>query len=404
MKKITFIHAADLHLDSPLVGLKSLPKGIFERIQQASFQSFSTIVDHALEKQVDFLILAGDLYDGEDRSIRAQIFFRKEMERLHKENIPVYIIHGNHDHLNGNWMELKMPNNVHIFPQQVEMKKLITKNEAIVHLYGFSYPHKHVAQPMISQYEKIEGAHYHIGILHGHDRMNKDHYQYAPFTVQQLLEKNFHYWALGHIHKSSILYQDPYIVYPGNIQGRNRKETGEKGCYYVEMDGTNTELSFIETAPVIWLQEKLELEKPLETFDDFYEMIMKRKVTLRQRKKNFILQIEIDQELIPEKIMDLFHSDEILQSLQEGEEDQPFFVWIDSLKFVDSKNITFAPFVNDHFFQELKELLVDFPIEESLSPIFHHHTAKKYVDPLTKEEQQQLLKEAEKWLAHFFRS
>src|SRR4051812_21862531 len=122
MKRITFIHAADLHLDSPMTGLTHLPKPIFERIKDSTFAALKTLTEAAIKHQVDFVIIAGDLFDEEDRSVRAQTRLRKEMIRLYEHNIPVYIIHGNHDHLNGTWIHLDMPANVHIFSEKVEMK------------------------------------------------------------------------------------------------------------------------------------------------------------------------------------------------------------------------------------------------------------------------------------------
>ena len=106
MKKISFIHGADLHLDSPMVGLSHLPKEIFERLKESSFTALKTLVDAAIHHKVDFVILAGDLFDEQDRSVRAQTMLRKEMERLEMHGIDVYVIHGNHDHLSGEWIHL----------------------------------------------------------------------------------------------------------------------------------------------------------------------------------------------------------------------------------------------------------------------------------------------------------
>ena len=138
MKKISFIHGADLHLDSPMVGLSYLPKEIFERLKESTFTALSKLIDAAIQHSVDFVILAGDLFDEQDRSVRAQTRLRKEMERLKAHKISVYIIHGNHDHLNGEWIHLNMPENVHIFSDKVEMKTFV-KSNTVVHLYGFSY-------------------------------------------------------------------------------------------------------------------------------------------------------------------------------------------------------------------------------------------------------------------------
>lgn len=141
MEPIKFIHAADLHLDSPMVGLKDLPDFIFERLKESTFRSFIKLIDVAISEKVDFVILAGDLYDASDRSIKAQNILREQMLRLHKARIRAFIVHGNHDHLGGEWIKLTMPENVFIFgeiPEVTRFKKtiqlfifmaLVTKND-----------------------------------------------------------------------------------------------------------------------------------------------------------------------------------------------------------------------------------------------------------------------------------
>src|SRR5881392_943479 len=158
MKKVTFIHAADLHLDSPMVGLKHLPEPIFKRIKESTFVALKKLTQSALEKKVDFVILAGDLFDGEDRSLRAQSRLRTEMLRLEANGIPVYVVHGNHDHLGGTWVNLDMPANVHVFPSDVEVKTLTTKSGTTVNFYGFSYLQRHVYDRKIDHYLRHEGA------------------------------------------------------------------------------------------------------------------------------------------------------------------------------------------------------------------------------------------------------
>ncbi|MFL6558068.1 MAG: exonuclease SbcCD subunit D, partial [Bacillus sp. (in: firmicutes)] len=258
MKKISFIHAADLHLDSPMVGLKHLPQNIFTRVKESTFTAFKKVIDAAIDYQVDFVILAGDLFDGEDRSLRAQSRFRTEMLKLAKEEIPVYVVHGNHDHLNGTWVNLEMPANVHVFNSEVETKVLLTKNGEIIYLYGFSYPTRHVYDRKIDDYMKKEGADFHIGILHGNESAGVEHDNYAPFLVSDLHQKDFDYWALGHIHKRAVLSETPPVIYPGNIQGRNRKETGVKGIYHVTLTDLEKKMNFLETADIIWEETEVD--------------------------------------------------------------------------------------------------------------------------------------------------
>lgn len=229
MEEIRFIHTADLHLDSPFLGLSHIPKKVFSRIQESTFIAFERVIDAALERAVDFIVVVGDLFDGEDRSIKAQARLRRQLERLNEAEITAFISYGNHDHLAGNWLTLDMPNNVHIFNDEVETVLFTAENGVKVHLYGFSYPERHVFERKVKTYQKKDGADLHIGLLHGQcDGASTLHQPYAPFSIRELLQKEMNYWALGHIHQTQILHTDPYIVYPGNIQGRHRKEAGKK--------------------------------------------------------------------------------------------------------------------------------------------------------------------------------
>jgi len=395
MKQIRFIHCADLHLGTPFVGIRHLPQRIYEEIRSATERSFTKIVDLAIEKRVDFMIIAGDLYDGEDRNIRAQLFFRRQMERLGKEQIPVFVVHGNHDHLGGNWTKLKWPDNVHIFPEQVTKKRYITSKGVVCHLYGFSYPKAHVGEKMIGHYQKEQGADFHIGILHGHDSNDVLHDPYAPFTIQELKEKEFDYWALGHIHRRQILAKEPLIIYPGNIQGRNKKETGDKGCYFVTLTETGTEAEFIATAPVIW--EQVELKNPVKSFDNLYEECLAIKERMKQRGKHTLLEITANREFLHPDVEPWFHSEELLEILQEGEEAEPVFAWIYSFGIVETFQA--AAVANDHFFQEMEKVFSELQgLSEPLAPLYTHPRARKFLDTLTKREELEIMDRARQLL------
>lgn len=392
MKKISFIHAADLHLDSPFVGLKTLPSTIYERVQESTFQAFNRIIDEAINRKVDFLILAGDLYDGENRSIRAQIRLRDGFRRLNDVDIPVYIIHGNHDHLSGSWTNIKFPENVHVFPSYVDVKKY-RKNDVSVHLYGFSYPYKHVHESMIEQYKKINGADFHIGILHGQDQANNEHYNYAPFTLDQLLKKEFDYWALGHIHKRQILCQQPYIIYPGNIQGRNKKELGNKGAYFVELSEFGTTVQFFETAYCIWEQEVIDCQD-YKTIDSLIDFCLQRKEHWRKNTNTF-LQIEFTNYDYEES------KEELLSILQDQEEFQTPFVWVHEIQINNQNH--FSMFQGDFFHQLEQEIQQPISLDEVLSPLYSHVHARKFLEELTEKEKEELIEQSKNLLYDYFK-
>lgn len=397
MKKVKFIHCADLHLDSPFVGLRNLPSRIYEQTKQSTFVSFSKIIDTAIEEKVDFIIIAGDIYDGEDRSIRAQLFFREQMERLAQKGIHAFLVYGNHDHLSGNWTKLDWPTNVHEFPPTVEVIPFITTAGSKIYFYGFSYSKKHVTEHMIDFYVKAGQADFHIGILHGHDSTNQSHYSYAPFKVNELLEKDFHYWALGHIHKSQILHTEPTILYPGNIQGRHKNESGVKGCYLIELDERNTKVDFIETAPIRWEKVILGEDEKFSTFDDLYTALINIKETWRQKRNNVFLQISVYEEAINDSIRQWFQTEEMLELLQEGETGQTLFVFPYELSLEETERKNFSD-IPGEFSQELKQLLHELDLEEPLASLYNNPKARRYLNPLTKNEQQEIIRQTEKMI------
>ena len=399
MKKISFIHAADLHLDSPMVGLKFLPETIFTRIKESTFTALRKITATAIERKVDFVILAGDLFDGEDRSLRAQSRLRREMLKLEENGIPVYVVHGNHDHLNGSWIDLKMPANVHVFGSQVEMKTLFTKTGAKVHLYGFSYPTRHVFERKIDQFQKIDGGDFHIGILHGNESSSSEHDNYAPFTVKDLREKEFDYWALGHIHKRTTLSEHPPIIYPGNIQGRSRKEAGVKGFYHVSLSQNGVEMSLIESADIIWEEAEIDVSSA-GSFFEVFQLCREEMNRYRKDKIGTLLTVYLKNINLEDDQENKSIHDELVELLLEEELEEESFVWIVDLQISESKSTDKEQLAAEAgFYAELFHTLDHYDnFDHALAPLYRHTLGRKYTVPLSRDEQREVLKKAEKLL------
>ncbi|TVP83970.1 MAG: DNA repair exonuclease [Alkalicoccus sp.] len=260
-----FIHCADLHLDRGIQTPASISRDLENKLARAAYDAFSTICSEAVNRSVDFMIISGDLYHHEERSVHAQWFFKKQMEKLEKAGIHVYAVHGNHDPFT-NEKAVRLPENVHIFPPEGDV--LIHElPEEKVFLYGFSYPDKaYTASPM-PMYKKREEEGLHIAVLHGQESSQEAHEPYAPFTVQELKNSGMDYWALGHIHEHQVLSRNPAVVYPGCIQGGHRKETGIKGACLVTMSREETDLHFLQSSEVVWTKAEVPIEKA-ETFND----------------------------------------------------------------------------------------------------------------------------------------
>lgn len=401
MKRLRFIHAADLHLDSPMIGLKALPEQIFRRLRESTFEAFGNIVDAAILHEVDFVIIAGDLFDGEDRSIRAQTRFIKEMKRLEEKSIPVFAVHGNHDHLEGKWTHLPLPENVYIFPHDVTAKTYINHCGTTVNLYGFSYPKRHVYERMIQKYAKKDKADFHIGILHGHLEGNSDHGKYAPFTLKELLDKGFDYWALGHIHKRNQLNFQPPVIYSGNIQGRNRKELGEKGCYLVQLTDGEAELTFIESSTVIWRELTIDAAA-ISSFHEIYAACKKNADQFRIDHKGVILTLTLENVNIPLQDYKSLENGELLEILQEDEKDEEAFVWVADLVIKEKLEWTHEQLATDSdFYQELFQTASNVSsLDQSISSLYEHPSARKYLEGLSDEEKSSLTEDAEKLLVN----
>ncbi|MBB6443462.1 metallophosphoesterase family protein [Bacillus benzoevorans] len=394
MKKVTFIHAADLHLDSPMTGLSQLPKKIFERIKESTFTALRKLTDAAIEHKVDFVILAGDLFDEEDRSVRAQTRLRKEMMRLSEHQIEVYVVYGNHDHLNGKWIHLDLPENVHIFKDEVEIK-IFRKEDTSAHLYGFSYPVRHVTENRMAEYVKQEGADFDIGILHGYGGGAGEHARYAPFQIKDLLAKKFDYWALGHIHKRELLNEMPYIVYPGNIQGRNKKESGSKGCYLVTLTAGETKLEFIETSDVLW-EECMIDSREVHSFQDLYLLCLQEMEKKRSFTKGVLLTLRLSSIRLAEKELAAVINGELLQALQEEESEEEGFVWPVAIEVGQSLQWNREELEQESdFYQELfRTFDANNHVTESTRILYENPAARRFLPEMTEEEKRTLQEQA----------
>jgi DNA repair exonuclease SbcCD nuclease subunit len=237
-----FLHAADLHLDSPLRGLERFPDAPADEVRGAPRRALENLVDLAIEAEVAFVLLAGDLYDGDWRDYHTGLFFASQMRRLEAAGIPVHLVAGNHDAASQISKSLRLPANVHSYshkrPQTVELPELG------VAIHGQSFARRSVTEDLASGYPVAHPGRFEIGLLHTSLDGRPQHADYAPTRLETLRSKGYRYWALGHVHAREVVCQDPWIVFPGNIQGRHARETGAKGCTLVHVE--NGEVAEVE--------------------------------------------------------------------------------------------------------------------------------------------------------------
>ena len=277
MESLRFVHAADLHLDSPFRGIGDASPALKERLQSATLGALGRVVDHTIESKSDFLVIAGDIYDSKDRNLRALVSFRKEMERLAERSIPVYIVHGNHDPLNGWGSGFQLPSNVITFGGQTDTEPFIRRGREAAQITGVSYTRERVTDNLSSSFKPADGAPYSVAVLHANVGRQSGHADYAPTTVGELTAAGFNYWALGHVHTRSVLATDPaMVVYPGNTQGRNPRESGPRGCYQVDVDGSGrAHLEFVDTSVARWTQIDLSIAN-LSTIDQLVDSMLEK--------------------------------------------------------------------------------------------------------------------------------
>ena len=253
-----FIHAADVHLDSPLRGLSRYESAPVETIRGACRRAFENLVDLAIEEKVAFVLLAGDLYDGDWKDYSTGIYLSRQIGRLSQHGIMVYAVAGNHDAANKMTKVLDTPSNLKILSaRKVETIKL---DEVAVAIHGQSFGTQHVDKNLAAGYPAAEKGLFNIGLLHTSLDGREGHAAYAPCGLDDLRSKGYQYWALGHIHKQELVSEDPWVVFSGCIQGRHIRETGSKGCLlvYVE-DGIVTDVEKTALDVLRWVRCTVDL-------------------------------------------------------------------------------------------------------------------------------------------------
>lgn len=227
-----FVHAADLHVDSPLVGLERYEGAPVEQLRQATRRALQNLVTLCIQESAVVLVLAGDLFDGEWRDYSTGLFFVGQMQRLRQAGVAVVIAKGNHDAQSQVTQKLSLPDNVREFG--IERPESFRYPEAGLIFHGQSYAHRAEHRDLAAGYPDAVPGLVNVGVLHTCATGRPGHEAYAPCKLETLIDRRYDYWALGHIHEREVLCQNPWVVFPGNLQARHMKETGPKGATVVE--------------------------------------------------------------------------------------------------------------------------------------------------------------------------
>ncbi|MBR7926983.1 DNA repair exonuclease [Aerococcaceae bacterium zg-ZUI334] len=386
------LHVADLHLDTPFAGIAKQDATLQQMLIQAPFLAFERCVSIAINQAVDVMVIVGDLYDATKQTIAAQHFFYQQMMRLKQAEIQVVLSHGNHDYIDLEKMSPKYPENVYVFTDEtIRAFDFTSKTGETARFYGFSYTRRWIKEQKIQDYPvNPYETNFTIGLLHGNV---EEQGNYAPFSVGDLVGKQYDYWALGHVHQAKLLSSVPLIQYSGTIQGRHRLEMGDKGAYIIELAAHQPVSSeFISLAPVVWEQARLESQSNWQVMDlvnEIRQIIDNYRSESIGTQQSYLVTIELTQsQRLSEEILAALASKEVMDFFEQ-DTDNSHFVQI--IKIIQSSDVSLQVFNYDDELQEsysqaISELETGTLYQDVMSELFQHSLLKKYQHALQLDE------------------
>jgi DNA repair exonuclease SbcCD nuclease subunit len=382
---IKFIHTADIHLAKQLSYNSSARNDLNELFLEAGKRAFKNLVELSIKEDVDFILIAGDLYDREARSIKASHFFLKQSQYLNQKGIEIFIISGNHDPAGVEKEVFELPANVHYFSsEEVEIFEYQKKGRLAARIIGQSYRQKFESRTMYNFYTAPDQSVFNIGLLH--TALTKDNNRYVPVNKGELLtKKEIDYWALGHLHQYQQINVKPAIYFPGTLQAHNISELGTKGAILVEVDSNlNNKEKFISLAPVIFKEFELDLEKKdLKNISELQQLIdskinkIREKTRAKNSKRKYKVEAVITRLIIRGRTE--LHQyvennreeleETLLEELRNRYLKERPSIWLHSLFFRTAKTIKNLEQLksNNPLYQNIKELINDVLTDEKLS-------------------------------------
>lgn len=271
---LTFLHAADIHLDSPLHGLRNYPGAPVDAIRLATREAFKKLVRLAIERCVGCVVLSGDLYDGDWRDYNTGLFFVAQAQKLRDAGIPLVLIAGNHDAQNIMTRSLPLPEGVTLLDSR--QPQTLRFDDLGLAIHGQSFAERAVTADLSLGYPPAIPGLFNIGLLHTSVNGREGHDHYAPCTIAGLKTRGYQYWGLGHVHQREVLFEEPWITFSGNLQGRHIRETGPKGCWLIEVDQhLKAQPTFIPLDVFRWELVECGLTTE-ETEDDVWELVSRQ--------------------------------------------------------------------------------------------------------------------------------
>lgn len=266
MSAFTIVHAADLHVDSPMRGLSRYEGAPVDVMRGATREALRNLVDLCLGEEAALLLLAGDVFDGDWRDYNTGVFFASELSRLRQAGVEVVLLRGNHDASSVIQKHLPLPDNTRELssrePQTLRFEQLG------VAVHGQSYPQPAVVKDLAAKYPDPTDGWLDIGLLHTSLDGRPGHAPYAPCRLETLVEKGYAYWALGHVHQREVVHEAPWVVFPGNLQGRHVREPGAKGATLIRVeDGAITRVEHRPLDVARWVHLEVDIHAAASGYD-----------------------------------------------------------------------------------------------------------------------------------------
>jgi DNA repair exonuclease SbcCD nuclease subunit len=359
----------------------------------ASFDAFRNLVD--LAHEADMLLMAGDVLEVDVPHLRARLELIRSLESLSRKGVKVFLVAGNHDPY-PMWKAFPLPDNVHLFSPQGEEKRFLCGNYA-VSVCGISHGGRDVKENLVLRLPQGEGD-LRIALVHAFLEGQTGHDSYAPCSLRDLMSRDFHYWALGHIHqRREVARDDSWVIYPGNIQGRHPGETGEKGCYKVCWSNGEGQIEFCQLSPVVWMTESLALSdiRTSEKLVGYLDFLKEEK----RWKGGTILRVILEG---PSDLYGLMEDDwqQVLDMINESE-DREDFVWTVLERRLtpplDLKVLSRGEGFIAHLIREagtLEKDMGNLSLDRELGLLWHHKEVSRLLGGLTQEKKVCALREA----------
>ena len=292
MDELRILHAADLHIDSPMHGLFAYEGAPIDSLRNATRTAFGALVSEAIERKVHLVLIAGDLYDGDWRDFNTGLFVSGQLAQLHEAGIRVVVIYGNHDAASSVTKNLRFPPNTKRLSFNHPETYLLSDIDVAVH--GQSYPNRSVLGDLSLGYPDATEGLVNIGMLHTCLDGSLGHDPYAPCTLEGLKSKRYDYWALGHVHNRRVINDDPPIVFPGNLQGRHIRETGPKGATLVTFHDKEPELQELVLDSVRWELCQVDVSD-VKSFDECLDLCQARLAeVLESGAETYAVRVELN--------------------------------------------------------------------------------------------------------------